>query len=70
MDLNSLYPSVIRALNMDPATVIGQLRPDLTNAMVEDAMTLQKKSFAGAWEGRFATIEYEAVMEKRKDISL
>jgi len=46
MDLNSLYPSVIRALNMDPATVIGQLRPDLTNAMVEDAMTLQKKSFA------------------------
>ena len=53
MDLNSLYPSVIRALNMDPATVVGQLRPDLTNAMVEDAMTLQKKSFAGAWEQAF-----------------
>ena len=70
MDLNSLYPSVIRALNMDPATVVGQLRPDLTNAMVEDAMTLQKKSFAGAWEGRFGTIEYEAVMEQKKDVSI
>ena len=33
-------------------------------------MTLQKKSFAGAWEGRFGTIEYEAVMEQKKDISI
>ena len=29
MDLNSLYPSVIRALNMDPATIVGQLRSHL-----------------------------------------
>ena len=70
MDLNSLYPSVIRALNMDPATIIGQLRPDHTNAFVEDQMTLQKKSFAGAWEGKFGTLEYEAVMEKRKDFDI
>ena len=33
-------------------------------------MGLKKKSFAGAWEGRFGTIEYEAVMEKRRDISI
>ena len=70
MDLNSLYPSVIRALNMDPATIVGQLRPELTQAFVDDQMTLQKKSFAGAWEGKFGTIEYEAVMEKKKDVSL
>ncbi|SVA97864.1 uncharacterized protein METZ01_LOCUS150718, partial [marine metagenome] len=70
MDLNSLYPSVIRALNMDPATIVGQLRPIDTDAMVEEAMALQKKSFAGAWEGHFGTLEYEAVMEQRKDIDI
>ena len=70
MDLNSLYPSVIRALNMDPATIVGQLRPIDTDAMVEEAMTLKKKSFAGAWEGHFGTLEYEAVMEKRKDFDI
>ena len=31
---------------------------------------LRRKAFAGSWEGRFATEEYEAVMEKRKDIAL
>jgi DNA polymerase elongation subunit (family B) len=70
MDLNSLYPSVIRSLNMGPETIIGQLRPDMTDAMVHEEMTLKKKSFAGAWEGRFGTIEYEAVMDKRKDVAI
>ena len=62
MDLNSLYPSVIRALNMAPETIIGQLRPDATNDAIDSAMTLEKKSFAGAWEGRFGSLEYEAVL--------
>ena len=70
MDLNSLYPSVIRALNMGPETIVGQLRPDMTDAMVHEATTLKKKSFAGAWEGHFGTLEYEAVIEKRKDIAI
>ena len=70
MDLNSLYPSVIRALNMDPATVVGQIRPDISDARVTEDMGLKKKTFAGSWEGRFSTEEYEAVMEKRKDIAL
>jgi DNA polymerase elongation subunit (family B) len=70
MDLNSLYPSVIRALNMDPATIVGQLRPTDTQAFIEEAMTLQKKSFAAAWEGKFGTLEYEAVMEQRKDVDI
>ena len=70
MDLNSLYPSVIRALNMAPETIIGQIRPEISDARVHEDTTLKKKSFAGSWEGRFSTEEYEAVMEQRKDIAL
>ena len=70
MDLNSLYPSVIRAMNMAPETIVGQLRPDMTDEMLHNATTLEKKSFAAAWEGRFGSLEYEAVMEQRKDVSL
>ena len=70
MDLNSLYPSVIRALNMAPETIVGQIRPDISDARVHEDINLKKKSFAGSWEGRFSTEEYEAVMEKRKDVAL
>ena len=70
MDLNSLYPSVIRALNMAPETIIGQIRLEISDARVHEDMNLKKKSFAGSWEGRFSTEEYEAVIEKRRDISL
>ena len=70
MDLNSLYPSVIRALNMAPETIVGQLRPEISDARVHEDMNLKKKSFAGSWEGRFATEEYEAVMDRRKDVAL
>jgi len=70
MDLNSLYPSVIRALNMAPETIIGQIRPEISEARVHEDMTLKKKSFAGSWEGRFGTEEYEAVMDQRKDVAL
>ena len=70
MDLNSLYPSVIRALNMAPETVIGQIRPEISDDRVHTDMFLKKKSFAASWEGRFATEEYDAVMEQRKDIPL
>ena len=38
--------------------------------MLHNATTLEKKSFAAAWEGRFGSLEYEAVMEQRKDVSL
>ena len=70
MDLNSLYPSVIRALNMDPATIVGQIRPDISDARVQEDMGLKKKSFAGSWEGRFSTEEYETVMEQKRDVAL
>ena len=70
MDLNSLYPSVIRALNMAPETVIGQIRPEISDDRVHTDMFLKKKSFAGSWEGRFCTEEYDVVMEQRKDVAL
>ena len=70
MDINSLYPSVIRALNMAPETVIGQLRPTHTDEYIEEQMTLQKKSFAAAWENHFGSLEYDAVMTQRRDVSI
>jgi len=67
MDLNSLYPSVIRSLNMDPATIVGQLKQEYTDEYVRNEMTLRKKSFAAAWENHFGSLEYDFVMEQRKD---
>ena len=70
MDLNSLYPSVIRSLNMAPETIAGQLRQDYTEDMITEETGLKKKSFAAAWEGRFGSLEYDAVMERRKDLAI
>lgn len=70
MDLNSLYPSVIRSLNMAPETIVGQIRSDISESRIKEDMSLKKKSFAGSWEGRFSTEEYEAVMNQRKDVAL
>ena len=70
MDLNSLYPSVIRALNMAPEAVIGQLRPIETDSFIQEQMLMKKKSFAASWEGMFGSIEYEYVMEQRRDVDV
>ena len=63
MDINSLYPSVIRALNMGPETIVGQLRQDYTKAEI-DAKIAKGSTFAGAWEGKFGSNEYDLVMAK------
>jgi len=63
MDINSLYPSAIRALNMGPETIIGQLRQDYTKSEIE-AKIAKGASFAAAWEGKFGANEYEFVMAK------
>ena len=64
IDINSLYPSAIRALNMGPETIIGQLRPTMTNHYIREKMA-GGASFAAAWEGLFATLEYTAVMDRQ-----
>jgi DNA polymerase elongation subunit (family B) len=64
LDINSLYPSAIRALNMGPETIVGQLRQTITQEYI-DNMVAKGKSFAAAWEGVFGSLEYTAVMEQQ-----
>ena len=63
LDINSLYPSAIRALNMGPETIVGQLRQTMTQEYI-DNLVAKGKSFASAWEGMFGSLEYTAVMAK------
>lgn len=67
MDLNSLYPSVIRALNMGPETIVGQLRMDYTTNEIEERMRLEKKSFSDAWNNKFASTEFEMMTARDVD---
>ena len=62
IDLNSLYPSIIRSLNMAPETIVGQLRMSMTEKHISSRMATGA-TFAGAWEGMFGTLEYKAVMD-------
>lgn len=61
IDINSLYPSAIRALNMGPETIVGQLRPVMTDHYIKEKMD-GGASFADAWENMFGSLEYQAVM--------
>jgi DNA polymerase elongation subunit (family B) len=63
LDINSLYPSAIRALNMGPETIIGQLRQTMTQEYIDDKMA-KGSSFAASWEGVFGSLEYTAVMNQ------
>jgi len=63
-DINSLYPSVIRALNMSPETLIGHINSDETDQIVIDKVESGEcESFAEAWQPFFNTIEFERVMK-------
>tara|TARA_Y100000389_G_scaffold123654_1_gene120975 strand:- start:2139 stop:4838 length:2700 start_codon:yes stop_codon:yes gene_type:complete len=66
MDLNSLYPSILRSLNMSTETIVGQIRHTLTVPMLNE----YKWEVAKAWEGRFACLEYEKVIEKNDETLL
>ena len=65
VDINSLYPSAIRALNMGPETIVGQLRHIMTDRYISDKIN-SGSSFAAAWEGLFGSLEYTAVMEQQR----
>jgi DNA polymerase elongation subunit (family B) len=70
VDINSLYPSAIRACNMGPETIVGQLRPIMTDQYISEKMSdkiingkkVKGKTFADAWENMFGSLEYTAVM--------
>jgi DNA polymerase elongation subunit (family B) len=77
VDINSLYPSTIRALNMAPETIIGQLRQTLTDKFISDKKVRLAKEKSGKktadditgpvlWEGLFGTLEYTAVMNQER----
>jgi DNA polymerase elongation subunit (family B) len=65
IDINSLYPSAIRALNMSVETIIGQLRPTMTEHYISEKMK-KGSSFADAWDNMFGTLEYTAVMNRER----
>lgn len=78
VDINSLYPSAIRALNMAPETIVAQVRQTLTDQyMKEKGMKLarEKKFYkdgddavegAILWEGLFGALEYTAIMNQER----
>jgi DNA polymerase elongation subunit (family B) len=82
VDINSLYPSAIRALNMAPETIVGQVRQSLTNQyMYEKGKRLanEKKrakeddeAVTGSilWEGLFGSLEYTAIMNQERGTML
>lgn len=68
-DLASLYPSVIRTLNMSPETLIGQLSMEETFSeiceFVGDAKKPAKRGqlFAEWWNNRFNTLEMQRYLD-------
>lgn len=63
IDINSLYPSAIRSLNMSPETIIGQVRSTETMALVAKRIE-EGTPRAEAWEGIFCTLEFSHMMEE------
>lgn len=62
-DINSLYPSALRALNMGPETLVGQIRLQRTNALI-DSRLAQGTPGPECWEGLFSTLEYQMVADR------
>lgn len=58
-DINSLYPSTIRALNMSPETLVGHINSDVTDRyIIERVESGETESFAEAWQPFFNTFEF------------
>jgi DNA polymerase elongation subunit (family B) len=82
LDVNSLYPSTIRALNMSTETLIGQVRQTRTEKYLADkALELAKAKrnyddeddleFSSLlWEGLFGSLEYTSVMNQERGTML
>ena len=82
IDINSLYPSVIRALNMAPETIVGQVRHTLTEQYMEEkglGLAKQKSRYKKGdasvegpvlWEGLFGSLEYTAIQNQERGTML
>jgi DNA polymerase elongation subunit (family B) len=82
VDINSLYPSVIRALNMAGETIVAQIRQTITDQYMKDKglrLASEKKRYkegdddvTGAilWENLFGALEYTAIMNQERGTML
>ena len=82
VDINSLYPSAIRTLNMAPETIVAQVRQTLTEQhLIDKARKLASEKArydeddevemsSLLWEGMFGTLEYEAIMNQERGTML
>lgn len=84
VDINSLYPSAIRALNMAPETIIAQVRQEHTDRYLHEKMlrltALKRKKKDGSkekkvtgailWEGLFGSLEYTSIMNQERGMML
>lgn len=77
IDLNSLYPSVIRALKMSTESIVGQVRQDYTEAFLAERIEEQRikskskkfePNYTSAWHPLFAAIEHTKVVEGSDDL--
>ena len=77
VDINSLYPSVIRALNMAGETIVAQVRQTLTDKYMKDKAlklgAMKKRAKEGdevwgaiLWENLFGSLEYTAIMNQER----
>ena len=67
IDLNSLYPSIIRSCNMSTETIVGQVRHTLTDPMIQSFNNGRAGFVPKAWEGKFACLEYDLVMARDEE---
>lgn len=66
-DINSLYPSTLRALNMGPETLIGQIRSDRTDAIIRERVA-SGTTGPEAWHEIFCLKEFDLVHEKSEEM--
>ena len=65
VDLNSLYPSTIRALNMSPETIVGQIRLTRTNGEIDNYIAKGgKHTFSGWWNDRYNVLEMDEFFQE------
>ena len=65
-DINSLYPSTIRALNMGPETIIGQFRIPHTEKFITERIK-SGMSVPEAWHNVFCLLEFDMIHNKTED---
>lgn len=68
VDINSLYPSTFRALNMSPETLVGHIEQTLTEQMMMEKQQKSRKKLNNAeiWSGVFEIPEVIEVQNKTK----